>query len=188
VLKIISLLVAILMSAPVFSAPLSQSKIASDGLSLRSKRKVGVGMSAMGAYGVTGVHLELNFTPKISAVTGFGLGNGYQTFNFQLKQVIGGVSFLPYVAAGYARWYTTGDELKRFNETSPEFLGKRFLNSTEKQGRFAENIIYPSAGVQFLKLDGDWAGFSVAAEFLFLIDIDDLVSAPAGSLHVGYFF
>ena len=173
--RFLSSIFIFLFSIPLWSANSHQTTFHADGLSLRKNKKVGVGMTAMGAYGVTGLHLELNFTPKISAVTGFGLGDGYQTFNFQIRNMIGGTSFIPYVAAGYARWYTTSNDPKDFSETTPEFLGKDFLNSEERRGRFAENIIYPAAGVQFIMLDGEWAGFAINAEFQFLIDIDELM-------------
>ncbi|MEZ4873732.1 MAG: hypothetical protein R2827_16120 [Bdellovibrionales bacterium] len=187
-MRFLSILLILFLAIPGLSAVVNQSKFAADGISLRQKRKVGVGMTAMGAYGVTGVNLELNFTPKISALTGFGIGDGYQTFNFQIKQNIGGTNFIPYVTAGYTRWYTTSNELRAFKETTPEFLAKKFLSSTERRGRFAEDIIYPSAGVQFVMLNGEWAGFAINAEFLFLVDVDDLVSAPAGALGFSYYF
>ncbi len=158
------------------------------GAHLRNKKKMGAGINAAGNYGIIGVSLDMNFTPYLSSTLGFGMGDQYQTFVFHFKKYLMGRHFQPYIGFGYNRWYTTGDRKRNFNKTDPEFLAKKFLNNKEKQGVFDEHFIFPSAGIQFLQLSGDWAGSSIYAELTLLVDIDDFVSAPTAGLgFVRYF-
>lgn len=158
------------------------------GRDLRSSRKVGLGMATAGVYGLIGLNMELNFTPKTGVILGFGLAQGYQTLSLQVKKIIGGQSFLPYISGGYARWYTTGEPDQRFDSTTPDILAEKFLNETEKQGEFAENLLFGSVGVQYLQLSGSYRGFSLFGEATLLVDIDDVVLAPIGSVGVSYYF
>lgn len=152
----------------------------------RNQRKVGIGMSAAGAQGLAGVTLELNFTPETSFLTSFGLGDRFQTFGVSIKRNISGKYFSPYIAGGFTRWYTVTDE-GPIDVSQPSFLAERFLNSNElAEGQFAETLIYPALGIQYLQLDGAWAGSSLFIEVMMLLDIDEFKSAPAGSL--GYMF
>ncbi|MBT4760503.1 MAG: hypothetical protein HOO06_02290 [Bdellovibrionaceae bacterium] len=161
----------------------SKSKFkASTGADLRHKKKMGLGFAAVGTQGLLGLGLEMNFTPYISSMLSFGLGDHYQTFNIHIKRYIYGKYFQPYVGVGYSRWYTTGSETHNFSQTNPEFLAKNFLNEHEKRGVFDEHFIYPSAGIQFLQLTGPWAGSSIYAELILMIDIDDFVTSPTGGL------
>jgi hypothetical protein len=160
----------------------------SNGAQLRNKKKMGVGFNAVGNYGLLGVSLDMNFTAYSSATIGFGMGENYQTFVFHFKKYLMGRHFQPYIGFGYNRWYTTGEKNEVFNKTNPEFLAKKFLSESEKQGKFDEHFLFPSAGIQFLQLKGDWAGSSIYAELLFLIDIDDFVTAPTAGLGFVRFF
>lgn len=165
------------------------TKQADDGFDFRKKRKFGVGISTAGALGLLGAGLEIVFTPESSFMGGFGLGDSYQTFALQYKHAIGGRWFVPYVGGGYARWYTAGDKQGEINNTTPGFLADRFLSDEEKRtGEFAENLIYPMAGVQYYQLRGNWAGTSLYAQLVMLIDIDDFVSAPTGEFGLFYYF
>src|SRR5690606_13392293 len=135
----------------------------SDLYEFRSHRKVGFGLGMAGIYGLTGAQLELNFVPEVSLITGFGLGSGYQAFNLQIKRTLTGNSFMPYISGGFARWYSVGDN-GRITDTNPGFLSKRFLNDDEKRsGKFAEILLYPALGLQYLQLQGEWSGFSLYA-------------------------
>ncbi|MCB0356162.1 MAG: hypothetical protein KDD40_04100, partial [Bdellovibrionales bacterium] len=137
------------------------------------KRKVAVGISAAGAQGLAGLTIELNFSPETSFSTSFGLADRYQSFGMAVKHSISGKYFSPYIAGGFARWYTVTDE-GPIESSSPGFLAERFLSAQERQeGKFAETLIYPALGIQYLQLDGDWAGSSLYAEVLMLVDIDD---------------
>ena len=163
-------------------------KTADDGLSMRSLRKVGVGMSVAGASGFAGVDIEMNFTDAVSGSLGFGLGEGFQTLTFKIKKFVSSGSFLAYVAGGYSRWYTTSEN-GSMNKTNPEVLAQKFLSDKEKrEGKFAENFLFPAAGIQYMQLDGEYAGTTIYAEVLMLVDIDDFVSAPAGGIGLQYFF
>ncbi|MCB0364014.1 MAG: hypothetical protein H6624_13355 [Bdellovibrionaceae bacterium] len=162
---------------------------ASDGLEFRRKRKVGLGLAGAGPWGVMGTHLELNFASDISLQAGVGLGSGFQTFALQLRKFIPGKWFLPYISAGVARWYTTGEGDGAIDGTTPGFLAKRFLSGKEKrEGRFSELLVFPSLGMQYLQLSGEWAGSTLYAEFNLLVDVEDFVLGPTGSLGYTYFF
>lgn len=167
----------------------SYKKIANSSTQMRELRRVGVGLGVSGLYGTTGLGLDLNFTSKSTIQTAFGIGDEYQTFHIQYKQYIGGDSFSPYIGAGYARWYSVGSEPSSYSSSSPKFLSEKFLSAEERlSGEFQVNMIFPSVGVQFLKLSGDWAGTGMFAELVMLIDVEGLVSAPTGGLGVYYYF
>ncbi|MCB9025665.1 MAG: hypothetical protein H6625_05065 [Bdellovibrionaceae bacterium] len=152
------------------------------------KRKVGVGLSAAGAQGLAGVTLELNFSPEMSFSTSFGLADRFQTFGVFIKKSISAKYFTPYISGGFTRWYTVTDE-GPMTTSNPSFLAERFLSNKEKsEGKFAETLIYPAMGIQYLQLDGDWAGSSLFVEVLMLVDIDDFKSSPTGGLGYLYYF
>ena len=164
-------------------------KTASTSTKMRELRRVGVGLGVSGLYGTTGLGLDLNFTSTNTIQTAFGIGDRYQTFHVQYKRYIGGESFSPYVGAGYARWYSAGGESSAYNSSTPKFLSEKFLTAEERlSGEFQVNMLFPSVGVQFLKLNGDWAGMGLFAELVMLIDIEGLVSAPTGGLGLYYYF
>ena len=155
-------------------------------LNLRQNRKMGVGLAAAGALGGGGVNLEINFTPEFSFLGGFGLGTGYQSYHFQAKNIIGGQTFLPYFSVGFARWHSTGSIRKK---TIPSFFSKKFLTPKEKNsGKYSEYMIYSGLGLQFVQLYGEWQGFSLYAEALVLVDIDDMLSELTGGLGMTYYF
>ncbi|MCH2533216.1 MAG: hypothetical protein MK008_02105 [Bdellovibrionales bacterium] len=164
-------------------------KTASTSTKMRELRRVGVGLGVSGLYGTTGLGLDLNFTATNTIQTAFGIGERYQTFHIQYKKYVGGESFSPYVGAGYARWYSVGSEKSSYNSSTPKFLSEKFLTAEERlSGEFQVNMLFPSVGVQFLKLNGDWAGMGLFAELVMLIDIEGLVSAPTGGLGLYYYF
>lgn len=165
----------------------SYQKIASNAYEFRKKRKVGVGVGMAGVHGLLGINFELNFTPETSLITGFGISRGFREYHFAVKRALGGKRFLPYLSAGLTNWSSSlGDSL---NESSPGFFVKRFLSNKEKQsGNFSETIIYPGLGVQYLVLDGEWAGTTFYAELLMMIDIDDFLAEPNGGIGMMYYF
>lgn len=162
-------------------------KEAEDGISLRKMRRVGVGLQAAGALGLWGATLDLNFTPQVSVTAGYGGGQGFQSFEAQAKYVFGGTWIMPYMTFGYARWSSTANGA--ITTTNPPLLGDRLLSDGEKaSGVFAKNILYPGIGLQYMQLDGDYAGTSVYLEATVLMDIGRLVAAPTGALGAAYYF
>jgi hypothetical protein len=163
---------------------------ADDGLALRSIRRVGIGATAAGPLGFLGVNMELNFTPRWGFGAGFGGSFGeYQAYTFQVKHVLAGEWLLPYMSFGYAKWYTTGPAKGRIGALNPSFLSDRFLSEGQKAaGDFAVHLIYPSFGLQYVQLSGPWAGTSVYAEVVVLIDVDGLETVPTGTLGALYYF
>ena len=159
----------------------------SSGDQLREKRKVGIGLTAGGPLGFAGANLEFNIFPDVSVLGGFGLAPEYRSFNFQWKMMMGSGSVAPYFAAGYARWFTTGDR-ERLTSTTPNFLYERFLTDAEKRrGHFGKNILFPSLGLQYTQLRSDWLGLSVFVEVVGLLNIDNFAIVPTGTLGLTYY-
>lgn len=168
--------------------PISE-KTASNGIEMRRIRRVGIGGAMVGPLGLGGANIELNFSPEASFVGGFGGGPGFQAFTMQYKRVLGGRSLLPYFMAGYSRWYGTGQSAVGRSTTTPTLLGEKLLNDSERsQKNFAVNLIYPGLGLQFLQLSGPWAGSSIFFEAVMLLDIEDFIAAPTGTIGYLYYF
>lgn len=166
-----------------------QDEEASHGFEFRKKRKVGFGVAGAGVWGMLGAHIDLNFSPAYTLHGGVGTGEGFQTFAVQVRKYIPGQSFLPYVSGGIARWYTTGNGKGPIKSSTPGFLASRFLNDREKEtGIFSEVFIFPSIGIQYYQLNGEWRGSSIFAEINLLIDIDDIVVSPTGTIGYTRFF
>jgi len=166
-----------------------ESPSSSDGISLRKERRVAVGFSAAGPLGVLGGNLELNFNPRWGVMAGYGTGFSYQTWTLQVKRVLAGEFLLPYLAGGLSRWYTTtpgkGPVSK---DLQPGYL-ERFLSDTEKQsGEFTQLLVYPAFGLQYIQLNGDYAGLSVFAEVCMLLGLDDFEAAPTATVGMLYYF
>ena len=156
-------------------------------LDLHRKKKVGVGLAFGGVAGTVAPNIQMNFALDVGVQLGYGLGKGYNSFFLNVKQLLGTGSFAPYYGLGYAKWTGTGKDLT--GGSSPSALSEKFLTFTEKQtGEFSENFIFPSLGVQLYKMGGSWAGSSIYLELVYMMDIEDFVSAPTGSLGYTRFF
>lgn len=159
----------------------------SSGEQLRQKHKVGVGLTAGGPLGFAGANLEFNVFPDVSVLGGFGLAPEYRSFNFQWKMMLGSGATAPYFSAGYARWFTTGEN-KNLSSTTPSFLYERFLTDSEKRrGQFGKNILFPSLGLQYTQLSGEWTGFSVFAEVVMLLNLSNFAPVPTGTIGMTYY-
>lgn len=163
-------------------------KVAADAYSFRNLRRVGVGAQAMGPLGMGGINLEMNFHPQWSIITGFGGGPDYQAFTLQYKMVLSGRSFVPYGTFGFSRWYSIKDR-GNIDDTVPAVLGENLMSKSDKEkGRINEFLVFPSFGIQYLNLGGDWAGFSINAEVNLLFDMLDFEIAPTIGLGSTYYF
>lgn len=165
------------------------SKLALDGTEFRQKRRVAIGSTLGGAAGIAGINLDLNLTDHTSLSLLYGAGNPFQSFGFAIKRYVSGESFLPYLSAGYVSWSHRRANSRAVDHTTPEILGSRFLNASEKsKGQFGENIIFPGLGLQYVQLSGPWAGFAMNLELQALIDVDDFQTAATGALGAAYYF
>lgn len=163
-------------------------KTAGDGLALRKLRRVAVGAQAGGSLGMGGALIELNFTPDFAFNGGYGGGEGFQSFLLQAKHVLAGDWIMPYLAFGYANWSSTGQST-RIEKTRPGLLAGRLLSDDEKaEGQFRKHLLIPSFGLQFMQLDGEYAGFSIFLEGNVIFDIGGFVAAPTGAMGLMYFF
>lgn len=182
---------AVLIEDGTSSSRLNVSNVdaGTNGLSFRARRKIGLGVEAAGSLGLVGAKTEINLTRIASFGGGFGLGPGYQSFNVFFKRAIGGDAFVPYIGGGFSRWYSVGDKNENISDTNPGLLANKFLSDEEKRtGSFSETLIYPSLGVQYYQLSGDWVGASLYAEILFLMNLDGFASAATGGLGFMYYF
>lgn len=166
----------------------SETRAFTDIESLKRSKKMGIQTTLSGATGLLGVNLNLNFTSDIEFSLGVGVSRGFRSFNAHIKRSLGGNSFSPYFVGGYSRWYSgvSGDELEH---SSPAVLANKFLTARERQtGKFAENIIYPGLGLQYLQLSGELQGVGLFAELLMLVDLDDFITGPTAGLGANYYF
>lgn len=197
----LTLIVLLISHSPVVALPQHSNRTTStlnlttqlesfdDGIQMRQKKRVGVGIIAAGAYGLLGFQLDLNISSATSLLTGIGLGEGFQTFNLSMKRYLYGKSFWPYLGFGYSRWFSTGKKREHINETVPSFLSEKMLSEkTKKKGYFSEDIVYPSIGLQFVQMTGPWVGFSIIGEITVLCAINQLVVVPTGMLGTSYLF
>lgn len=155
---------------------------------LRTKRRVGLGLQAMGATGLFGAMIELNFQPQNSVVTAFGGGPGYNAVNFQWRHLFLGQSLSPYTGLGYARWYNAAGS-GPLGETTPSLLGTKLLTDEEKaSGKFGMDLFNPSFGLQYNVLTGPQAAAAYFLEINFLMRISRLSPITTASLGAIYYF
>lgn len=162
------------------------AKSAMTGSEMRGTRRAGVGVLTGGLSGIFGVNLEINFTQTFALSGGAGFSSDFQSLFLGGKHVFGGKWIMPYGTYGYARWFNHGGE-RKVGTTTPGFVAEKFLSQKERdRGIFSENLLFGGLGVQYLQLNGDWAGSSVYVDANILVDIEDLVAAP--TLGAGYIY
>lgn len=156
---------------------------------LKRKKKAGVGTSLAGALGLVGLNLNINFAEDFTFVVGYGVSHGFHAVNMNFKQSLGGEALTPYFSGGFSRWFSRGEEGETLEKTTPSFLKEKFLSAKEiRTGQFAENIIYPGFGLEYMNTKGDWQGLSFYVEILYLLDIDDLEAAPTAGIGTNFYF
>lgn len=155
---------------------------------MRSKRRVGIGISAAGQLGLLGVFTELNFGVENSTIFGYGTGGSYNSLTLQWKHVFNAQKLTPYVTLGYARWFSGGQNGSP-TQATPSFLSQKLLNDNEKQtGRFGKDLLIPSAGLQYYLLNGPYVGSSLYAEVMMLFTPQAMDSVANGSMGMIYYF
>ncbi len=160
-----------------------------NGFELRKTHRAAVGTTIGGVLGMAGVNIELNFNPYNSLVAGFGGGSGYNSFSFQWKRMISGKSVMPYISAGYARWYSL-QQIENENQVKPEIITQKLMafDDIRKDGRLSVDLLTPSLGVQYIQLEGDWTGLSVGLEVNLLFSLQRFAAVPFGSIVTMYYF
>lgn len=147
-----------------------------------------IGLQAVGALGIGGAVLEMDFSPAWAFTLGYGGGSGFQAWEGQAKYVMLPDPFSPYIDFGFARWTSNGN-LGAIHDTTPSILGNNFLTPEEKAaGEFQKNFLYPGVGLQFLQFSGSWAGASLYVEAIMLLDLGSFTTAPTGALGFLYYF
>ena len=92
-----------------------------EGLEMRKTRRVAIGTVVGGSLGLIGGNLELNLNSQTGIVGGYGGGPGYQAFTIEIKQYIAGDTFLPFLGAGYSRWFNSVGSSEGFKQSRPQF-------------------------------------------------------------------
>lgn len=161
-------------------------KTASNALDLRVLRRAGVGLVTAGELGLLGAKVELNITSNWSVSGAFGGSRDFSAFSFQAIRYMNGTNFLPYTGVGFARWH--GNPGTK-SSTTPSVLSDTLWNSSDRNaGKVRELLLTPKLGLQYLSTTGPYAGYGFFAEVVVLVDIQDLVMAPTGSLGLSYYF
>lgn len=160
-----------------------------DALSLRTKRRVGIGFSTLGQMGVYGLLVELNYAATDSFQTGFGGGPKLNSYTFQWKHLFGGRMFSPYTSLGLTHWYNAPGNDSSIEKTTPSFLAAKYLSEEEKRtGKFSKDFFVPSFGMQLNQLSGPYVGTTLFLEVNFLMELSQLSPTPTGSLGMMYYF
>lgn len=185
-IKNVALILVLTLITPILAHAQGQSH--TSGIAVRETRRVGVGVAAAGSLGLGGVLMEFNFTPSLSLLSGYGGSTDFQAFSFEVRHVLTGEVLLPYLSAGYARWANFGSH-DRIKETTPGFLAESLMSDADRSGgKISEHLVYPAFGLQYMQLKGDWAGFSVFAQIMMLLDVSDFNSAATGMIGSIYYF
>jgi hypothetical protein len=169
-------------------AAIARSKEAFDDLaSFKRKKKMGISTTLAGATGLFGINLDLNIFEDFAISLGGGVSHGFSSYNMHIKQTLGVDAFQPYMVFGYSRWFSDGGG--PVSQTSPGLLVHKFLSEGARQsGQFAENIIYPALGLQYVNLTGEYQGFGVFAEVMVLMDLNNLAVGPSAGTGAIYYF
>jgi len=156
---------------------------------MRADRRVGVGVEAAGQLGMFGVNAELNFALDDSALVGFGGGPQYSSFELGWRHVFNGRAIAPFVGGAFSRWYNNSSTGGSVSSSTPGFLAQNFLNDYERQtGKFALNLLIPSAGLQYNMLNGPYVGTSLYAEVMMLLNVSNLQDVVTGAFGAIYYF
>ena len=157
--------------------------------SMRADRRVGIGMEVAGKLGLIGANAELNFALDDSALIGFGGGPQYSSFQMGWRHVFNGRSVAPFVGAAFSHWYNSSGSGGYLSGSTPNFLADKFLTDEEKQtGKFAVNLLVPSAGLQYNMLSGPYVGTSLYVEAMALLNLSNLQNVLNGCFGAIYYF
>lgn len=149
---------------------------------LRMAKRFGIGFSAAGPLAVMGVEADVNVNENLSISGGIGTGLDYSTFMVKARYFLLGEWVSPYVAAGFARWWTSGTSEKAI---SPSVLANKFLEPgyDYRQG-FSVFIFHPAIGVQFMHP----MGFSFFAEVQYLFKLFSMANGTYAGLGMHWYF
>ncbi len=180
-------------SSSIFSGGHSSSSSArakdvyEDLASFKRKKKMGISTTFAGATGLIGVNLDLNIFEDFAISLGGGVSHGFNSYNIHVKQTLGNDAFQPYFAFGYSRWFSNGGG--PVDHTSPSLVVNKFLSEGAKHsGQFAENILYPAIGLQYVNLTGDYQGLGFFGELLMVMDMNNLAVGPTAGVGSIFYF
>lgn len=166
---------ALLIASSVWGAGLTMEE-------LRMQKRFGIGVGAAGGLSVLGLEIEINVSENVSFTGGVGTGVDYSTFAVKGKYFLLGKTVSPYLAAGFARWWSPGTREKNLG---PSVLVNRFLDdNTDISKGFSVFMIYPALGVQFLHA----MGLSFYAEVQYLFKLVNFANGTYAGAGVSWFF
>lgn len=156
-------------------------------LDMKSMKKIGAGLAAMGMMGTIGLNVEYNFQPEDTLFFGLGTGKGFNTFNFGYKKNFEGYYMSPYTKVGLTRWSSSSNS--GGGSASGSDVLRQVLSDDEiRDNRFYVNFLAGGAGLEYNQLEGDLSGINLFGELLVLADISDFKLVPTASIGITYFY
>lgn len=154
------------------------------------QRKMAVGVTSAGTYGIMGAVIGFYFHPQWSVDLGYGGGSHFASFGFRIKQLMLKSSPLnPYWGFGFHRWQRTNTRPFNTNDITPAFLPKRLMDDGELSlGRIDEKLVHGQLGLQYVWTQGSWEGIGLFGEVLMLLSVEKLKSVPTAAFGMNYFF
>ncbi len=152
---------------------------------MREQKKVGLGVAFGGALGLAGLNLELNFEDSNSALGGFGVGPGYNSFFLAWKHIEDTRDLSLYYELGYSRWYSNSNS--NGNPKNSSTLKAVFDNKDFKNPLSADFLV-GTLGTQFYQLNGTIAGMSFYGELNLMYELGKQRLVPSGGIGSTYYF
>ena len=127
-----------------------------------------------------GVEADLYIDQHWSAGGGIGTSFDFQSWSLHARYQFELQNWRPFLEFGFAQWIMN-NEVRSDREASPSQLVRRFLGKNPSEGDVA-NLLYPSGGLRYLLDDG----FSVAANLVYLVNIEDSQGGLYGGMSFQY--
>lgn len=158
-------------------------------LDLRQRKRVAIGVQALGKFGIIGANLDLNLSAHNSAGGFVGSGQGFNTFGFSWRKYLEGDRLTPFFGFSLARWYNASEKNKEVSSSTPSYLANDLLNREEKtSGKYSLNMLAPNMGLQYFFLDGELKNSSITGELVLLKPIDRSANIVTASFGYNYSF
>ena len=153
-------------------------------LDLKQSKRMGFAGIVGGPLGAFGIFTELNLEPMNSAIAGFGVGPGYNSFLFSWKHSFSGNYLAPYTQLGYSRWFGTGHS----GDPGESTILRQVLTSGEiSDGKFGKDFIVGSLGIQYTQLRGETLGLGFFMQFDVMFAPEEGYTLPNGAVGSIYY-
>ncbi len=154
-----------------------------------SIRKMAIGLTTAGTYGLMGGVIGFYFHPQWSVDLGYGGGSHFQSYGFRIKKMLLKSSPLnPYYGFGFHRWQRSGTRPFNSDSLSPQFLSRLLSDEDKRLSRVNEKLVHGQLGLQYTFTEGEWKGLAIFGEALLMMSVDSLKTVPTASVGFNYFF